>query len=255
MANAPGKVFGGTPRAFANHSVGSEPMHIVAHLGHDDKSYELAATVYWPERCIACGGWVFGPHDGYERWGLSERVVIRRFRCHSQGCRQVWSVLPSYLTRFQMYATAVEIAAVLCYVLQGKTYAAAAEEIGVSTTTVFRWVAEGAGAAACTLVHVVRTMLEFAPEQPVSMELESGDRLRAATWQQRRARLQKIPLLLELCVLVRCLAVFAKTLCPGLSVAKLVPDWGLWRWADYPTRKWHTIQATIDGNSRAAPGC
>lgn len=29
--------------------------------------------------------------------GLSERIEIRRFRCHSPGCRQVWSVLPSYL--------------------------------------------------------------------------------------------------------------------------------------------------------------
>ncbi|MDB4895188.1 MAG: hypothetical protein JWN15_1450 [Firmicutes bacterium] len=82
-------------------------MHIAAHLGHDDKSYEDAAAIYWPERCIACGGRVFGPHGGYARWGLSERIVVRRFRCHAQGCRQVWSVLPSYLTRFQMLNRAI----------------------------------------------------------------------------------------------------------------------------------------------------
>lgn len=230
-------------------------MHIVAHLGYDDKSYAFTAATYWPERCLACGGWVFGPHDGYERWGLSERIVIQRFRCHSRGCRQVWSVLPSYLTRFQMYATAVESAAVLCYVLQGKTYTASAEAIGVSVTTVFRWVAEGAGAAACTWALVAHALLEFAAEQPVSAALEPGDRLRATTWQQRRVRSQKVPRLLQLCVLARCLAVFAKTLRPGGAAAKQVPDWGLWRWADYPTRKWRAIQATMDGNSRASPGC
>lgn len=71
MANAPGQVFGCTPRAFAQPSVGSELMHVVAHLGHDDKSYELASASYWPRGCLACGGWVFGPHDGYERWGHS----------------------------------------------------------------------------------------------------------------------------------------------------------------------------------------
>ena len=230
-------------------------MHIVAHLGHDDKSYVPAAADYWPPGCLSCGGWVLGPHDGYERWGLSERIVIRRFRCHSPGCRQVWSVLPSYLTRFQMYATAVETAAVLCYVLQGYTYKAAAEIIGVSMTTVFRWVAEGAEAAACTLVHVARTLLEFAQEQPISTVLEAGDRGREASWRRRRVRAEKIPGLLELCVLVRCLEMFAKTMRPAWPAAKQVPAWGLWRWADYPTRKWRTIRATNGGNSRASPGC
>lgn len=255
MANAPGEVFGGTPRAFAQPCVGSEAMHIVAHLGHDDKSYALAAASYWPRGCLACGGWVFGSHDGYERWGLSERVVIRRFRCHSPGCRQVWSVLPSYLTRSQMYATAVETAAVLCYVLQGHTYKAAAETIGVSMTTVFRWVTEGAGAAACTWASVAQTLLEFAAEQPVSGGLEAGDRQREMTWRQRRVRAEKIPRLLELSVLVRYLEVFAKSMRPTWSAAKQVPAWGLWRWADFPIRKWRTIHATNGGNSRASPGC
>lgn len=255
MANALGQVFGGTPRAFAQPRVGSEPMHIVAHLGHDDKSYELAAATYWPERCMACGGRVFGPHDGYERWGLDERIVVRRFRCHSPGCRQVWSILPSYLTRFQMYAIAVEAAAVLCYVLRGETYKDAAEAIGVSMTTVFRWVAEGAGAAACTWTLVARTLLEFTAEQSVAGGLEPGDRLRAAIWRQRRVRAAKIPRLLELCVLARCLDLFATAMRPRWPAAKQVPAWGLWRWAAYPTRKWHTIHATNDGNSRASPGC
>lgn len=230
-------------------------MHIVAHLGHDDKSYQAAAATYWPEHCIACGGWHFGPHDGYERWGLDERLEIRRFRCHSPGCRQVWSVLPSYLTHSQMYATAVEMAAVLCYVLQGKTYAAAAAEIGVSTTTVFRWVTEGAGAAGLTLVHTLRTLLAFAPEQTPSTEPAPADRLRAATWLRRRVRLPKLPQLLELCVLARCLELFAAELRPAGPLATEVPAWGIWRWANYPTPKWQMIRATNDGNSRASPGC
>lgn len=254
MANAPGKVFGGTPWAFAQPRVGCEPMHIVAHLGHDDKSYELAAKGYEPGRCIVCGGWAVGPHDGYERWGLSERVEIRRFRCHSPGCRQVWSVLPSFLTRFQMYATAVETAAVLCYVLQGKTYADAAAEIGVSVTTAFRWVAEGAVAAAATLVHVARALLEFAPAEPLRMELEPVDRSRAVAWQLRRVRTEKIPRLLELCVLTRCLEIFAQQLRPAKPVARQVPAWGIWRWANYPIPKWQTIRATKDGKSRSSPG-
>jgi len=255
MANALGQVFGGTPRAFAPTSVGSVPMHIFAHLGHDDKSYELAAARYSPDRCMACGGWVFGPHDGYERWGLNGRIVIRRYRCHSPGCRQVWSVLPSYLTRFQMYATAVESAAVLCYVLQGQTYKAVAEATGVSTTTVFRWVAEAAGVAAATWARVVHILLEFTPEQPVPEAQEAADQLRAGRWRQRRVRSDKIGRLLDLCVLVRCLEAFAQTMRPVWPAARHVPAWGLWRWADYPTRKWQTIRATNGGNSRASPGC
>lgn len=196
-----------------------------------------------------------GPHDGYERWGLGERIVIRRYRCHSPGCRQVWSVLPSYLTRFQMYATAVETAAVLCYVLQGKTYKAAAEAVGVSMTTVFRWVAEGAGAAACTWAFVARTLLEFAPEQSTDASPDAEDRIRAARWQVRRVRPAKISRLLELCVLARYLEVFAQAMRPAWPMARQVPAWGLWRWADYPMRKWQTIRATNDGNSRASPGC
>jgi|GEM_PF-2624610 len=255
MANAPGQVFGRTPRAFARTCVGSVPMHIVAHLGYDDKSYGSAAARYWPDRCMACGGWVLGPHDGYERWGLKERIVVRRFRCHSPGCRQVWSVLPSYLTRCQMYATAVETAAVLCYVLQGRTYKDAAEAAGVSMTTVFRWVAEGVGAAACTWALVVRTVLEYAPEQPADAVPAAEDQVRAGKWQARRVRPAKIQRLLELCVLARCLELFAQAMRPAWPAAKLVPAWGLWRWANYPTRKWQTIRATKDGNSRASPGC
>lgn len=193
MAHALGQVSGRTPRAFAPTCVDSVPIHIVAHLGHDDNTDERAATTYWPHRCMACGGTMFGPHDGYERWGLNERIVVRRYRCHSPGCRRVWSVLPSYLTRFQMYATAVETAAVLCYVLQGKTYKDAAEAVGVSVSTVFRWVAERAGAAACTWALVVRTLLEYAPEQPIDTATETEDQVRAAKWQARRVRPAKNP--------------------------------------------------------------
>jgi transposase-like protein len=230
-------------------------MHIVAHLGHDDKSYGLAAARYCPDRCMACGGGLFGPHDGYERWGLRERIVVRRFRCHSPGCRQVWSVLPSYLTRLQMYATAVETAAVLCYVLQGRTYRDVAEAVGVSMTTVFRWVADGAGAAACTWGLVVRTLLEYAPEQPTNAAVEAEDKVRATKWQARRVRPAKVQRLLELCVLARCLEIFAEAMRPAWPAARHIPAWGLWRWANYPTRKWQTVRATNDGNSRASPGC
>ncbi|HLN60270.1 MAG TPA: hypothetical protein VK464_01875 [Symbiobacteriaceae bacterium] len=167
----------------------------------------------------------------------------------------MWSVLPSYLTRFQMYATAVESAAVLCYALHGQTYKAAAEARGVSTTTVFRWVAEAAGTAASTWGRVVRTLLDFMPEQPVPAAYEAADQLRTATWRQRRVRSDKIPRLLDLCVLVRCLEAFAQTMRPIWPAARHVPAWGLWRWADYPIRKWQTIRATNGGNSRASPGC
>lgn len=228
-------------------------MYIIAHLGHDDKSYAQAAAFYWPERCLVCGQEAVGAHDGYERWGLTERVGIRRFRCLYPSCRQVWSVLPSYLTRFQMYATAVEAAAVLGYVLEGKTYAQVATETGVSVTTVFRWVKEGALAAAVTLAHVLRTLLEFTPSATPPTEPQPEDWLRAATWHSRRVRRWKVPRLLELCVLLRCLELFAEQLRP--SYAHQVPAWGVWRWAIYPATKWQAIQATKDGNSRASPGC
>lgn len=230
-------------------------MHIVAHLGHDDKSYELATAGFWPEHCVTCGGLLLGRHDAYERWGLDKRIEIQRFVCYDKDCEQVWSVLPSYLTRFQMYATAVETAAVLRYVLQGKTYAQAAEESGVSVTTVFRWVTEGAAGALVTLLHVARTLMEFTQEQLVRMEPEPADRMRAGEWQLRRVRAAKIPRLLELCVLVRCLAVFAASLRPSWPAAKAVPGWGLWRWACYPTPKWQTIHSTRNGKSRSSPRC
>lgn len=230
-------------------------MHIVAHLGHDDKSYEFAVAGFWPERCVTCGGLALGRHDGYERWGLDNRIEIQRFLCYEQGCRQVWSVLPSYLTRFQMYATAVETAAVLRYVLQGKTYAQAAAESGVSLTTAFRWVAEGAAGAVLTLLHVARTLMEFTQEQMVHMEPEPADRIRATEWQLRRVREAKIPRLLELCVLVRCLEVFVAAFRPAWPAAKAVPGWGLWRWACYPICKWQTIHSTTNGKSRSSPQC
>lgn len=230
-------------------------MHIVTHLGWDDKSYESAAADYEPEHCIACRGLAFSAHDGYERWGLGERIGIRRFRCHTPGCRRVWSVLPSYLTRFQSYATAVEAAAVLGYVLQGKTYAETAAASGVSVTTAFRWVSAGTGAAALTLVHVLRTLLAFAPAPLPATESTPEDRFHAGVWHMRRVRAAKLPRLLELCVLVRCLELFAAALRPTSSAAKPVLDWGLWRWANYPTPKWQMIRATIDGKSQSACRC
>lgn len=231
------------------------PMYSVAHLGADDTTYRVAAAEYWPGVCALCGGRLLGPHDTYERWGLSERVEIRRFRCHSPGCRQVWSVLPSYLTRFQSYATLVEMLAGVSYVLGGKTYAQAAKEFGVSVTTVFRWVTDGAVAAAATLMSVLQTLLAFAPEQPVETGAQPEDLQRACLWGSRRVRQAKILMLLELCVLVRCLEVFAGAFRPATSLARLIPSWGIWRWASYPVPKWQRIRATTGETSPGIQRC
>jgi hypothetical protein len=230
-------------------------MHSVAHLGADDTTYTLAATEYWPEACAACGGGWFGPHDTYERWGLVEQIEIHRFRCHSPGCRRVWSVLPSYLTRFQSYATLVEMLAGVGYVLGGRTYAEVAQDAGVSITTAFRWVTDGAPAAAATLMSVLQTLLTFAPEQPVETGLRAEDLQRAGLWHARRVREPKIPKLLELCVLVRCLEVFAAAFRPATPMAKQVPSWGIWRWASYPHPKWQRIRATANETSPGVQRC
>jgi transposase len=219
-------------------------MHSVTHLGADDTTYTVAAAEYWPEACAACGGGWFGPHDTYERWGLTQLIDIHRFRCHSPGCRRVWSVLPSYLTRFQSYATLVEMLAGVGYVLGGKTYAEVARDAGVSVTTAFRWVTDGALTAAATLMSVLQTILAYAPEQPVETGMRPEDLQRAALWQARRVRQPKIPQLLEMCVLVRCLEVFAAAFRPAAPLAKQVPSWGIWRWATYPLPKWQRIRAT-----------
>ena len=47
----------------------------------------------------------------------------------------------------------------------------------------------------------------------------------------------------------------AQQLRPAKPVAKQVPAWGIWRWANYPIPKWQTIRATKDGKSRSSPGC
>lgn len=231
------------------------PMHSVAHLGADDTTYRIAVAEYWPDACAACGGGWLGSHDSYERWGVSDRIDIHRFRCHSPGCRRVWSVLPSYLTRFQSYATLVEMLAGLGYVLGGRTYAQVAREAGVSVTTAFRWVTDGAVAAATTLMSVLRTLLAFAPERPVETGARAEDLQQACVWEARRVRQPKIAMLLELCALVRCLELFADTFRPGSPLAKLVPSWGIWRWACYPLPKWQRIRATTNETSPGVRRC
>jgi transposase-like protein len=119
-------------------------MTIVLHLGDTIKSYRQRFRTWWPARCPGCGGARLRAHDVYSHGAEpgAEPVSIQRFRCRGRGCQQRVSLLPDVLLPRCSYPAAVRDRAVAAYVNGRGTYEEIAAEIGVSKSTVWRWVHE-----------------------------------------------------------------------------------------------------------------
>ncbi|HQT96084.1 MAG TPA: DUF1804 family protein [Thermoanaerobaculaceae bacterium] len=120
-------------------------MTIVVHLGATIKSYRQRCRTWWPSRCPGCGGNHLRAHDDYPHGAEpgAEAVSIQRFRC-SSGCKLRVSVLPDVLVPRCSYPAEVRDRAIQAYVNGQGTYEAIAAEVGVSKSTVWRWVHEAA---------------------------------------------------------------------------------------------------------------
>lgn len=113
-------------------------MSIVAHLGNNFKEYREVARNYWPERCPHCGESKFHRNGGYEHASDDlEPIRIHCFFCKS--CKRSFSVLPDFLKPHQSYSVVVEEAAVARYAAARGSCETIGKQVGVSTTTVWRW--------------------------------------------------------------------------------------------------------------------
>ena len=120
---------------------GPKAGHIIAHLGSTDNKYLLAITTFRPACCPApCGHGSVHHDDDFQRHNWQEQVPILRFRCGRGRCRQMFSILPSYLPPGQFYSTATGEAAVIAYPDGEVPLATVAEATSVGTATVFLWV-------------------------------------------------------------------------------------------------------------------
>lgn len=112
-------------------------------------------------------------------------MPIYRFRCTLGCCRQVFSVLPSYLVPGQSYPAAVEETAVSTYAAGVAPLATVAETLGLGITTVFRWVNR-----ACLTIqrwHVLLQRVLLLLDAAADMTLRLREELRRA-WRARRIR-------------------------------------------------------------------
>jgi transposase-like protein len=115
-------------------------MFIIVHLGTSIKACRDGLRSWAPARCPRCGGDRVRPHDTYlhEAEPGQRPLEIPRFRCGRCGAR--FSVLPDALLPRCSYPALVRDRAVQRYVRGEAPYEAIAAEMGVSKSTVWRWV-------------------------------------------------------------------------------------------------------------------
>lgn len=160
-------------------------MHIIAHLGSTDNEYLLEAEAFRPDSCPSCGSSRVHHHDRYQRQGQDQQVPIHRWRCARVRCRQVFSVLPSYLVPDQSYSAATAEVAVATYAAGVAPLATVAAALGVGTTTVFRWVDRACSTIAAWFVALQQVLLRFNPAADVTIKLREDLR---RVWRARRIR-------------------------------------------------------------------
>jgi transposase-like protein len=161
------------------------PVHIIAHLGSTDNEYLLEVEAFRPDGCPTCGGRRVHLHDEYLRQGQQMQVPVHRWRCARVRCRQVFSVLPSYLVPNQSYPAATQEVAVATYSAGAAPLEAVATMLGVGTTTVFRWVDRACSAIAAWFLTLQQVLLRINPAADVTVKLREDLR---RVWRARRIR-------------------------------------------------------------------
>jgi transposase-like protein len=123
-------------------------MPIVMHFGAGIKAYRELSPGWLPCRCLLCGKGPVRRHDLRPHTGPpgGPRLWLYRYRC--RRCGRVFAVLPDGMLVGCRYPASVRDAAVEAYVTGQGTYLAIATEIGVSPSTVWRWVHALTGRAA-----------------------------------------------------------------------------------------------------------
>jgi len=252
MADASGgKGLAANPQRRPYVCTGHLPVQIIAHLGSNDNEYLLEVQAYRPECCPACGCTQLHSHDDYWRWGLAQRVPVRRFRCARPRCRQIVSVLPSYLEPGQSYPLAVEELAVVTYVTGQATLTSVAAVLGVGTTTVFRWVDRACAVVVAWLVLLQQVLLLLNPAVDVDVGLRHNLR---RLWRTRRIRK---PGKEEQLLLLDQWPLWVERLRSYLSAfgAEATPDWlgSLAFWRRQMERLSLFVASTTEGGKACSP--
>lgn len=172
-------------------------MLIVAHIGENLNEYRLLCDRYFPESCPTCSSSRLRHHDHHmHNAGDQEPVPVYRFRCNRRGCRQVFTVLPDLFEPGQSIPTATKEKAVLAYAATVSTCSQAAETVGVSASTVWRWVEQASTGAPEWVAQMQNWLHSVYPGTYVAVAVDETLRPR---WLSRRLRLaEKVTRLLLL---------------------------------------------------------
>lgn len=115
-------------------------MPIVVHFGDGIKSYRELSPGWLPSGCLLCGKSSVRRHDLRPHAGPPGGRKLWSYRYRCRRCGLVFAVLPDEMLVGCRYPASVRDAAVQAYVTGQGTYLAIATEIGVSPSTVWRWV-------------------------------------------------------------------------------------------------------------------
>lgn len=193
---------GSTPQA-----MGLRSMVIVAHIGDTINEYRLLCGRYFPEACPACGGIRLRRHGRYmHNAGDGDQVPISRFRCKRRGCCQVFTVLPDLFDLKQSLPAGSREQAVFQYAATRGTCRQVAQEAGVHSSTVWRWVERAAGAVVDWTAQLQCWLQSVRPGGYVAADVDESLRPR---WYSRRLKrpdkvtrlllLDRLPALVKRC--------------------------------------------------------
>lgn len=115
-------------------------MPIVMHLGARIKEYRELSPGWLPPGCLLCGKGPVRRHQLRERTGEPGGAKLWTYRYRCRRCGRVFAVLPDVMVVGAWYPASVRDQAVEAYVRGEGTYLAIATEVGVSPSTVWRWV-------------------------------------------------------------------------------------------------------------------
>lgn len=115
-------------------------MPIVVHLGGTIKDYRELSPGWLPSACLLCGKGPVRRHQLRPHAGPPGGPKLWTYRYRCRCCGRVLAVVPDVMLVGGRYPASVRDQAVEAYVSGQGSYLAIATEIGVSPSTVWRWV-------------------------------------------------------------------------------------------------------------------